>query len=74
MTDELNERKYSDDEAEHALGLRRGHLSVLRGRGKGPAYYKNERRVVYGESALRAWLSANARMTSDCGINSESKS
>lgn len=64
----VSEKKYRSNEAEEVLGLRPGVLAVMRCRGRGPAFYKLGKRVVYGESQLRAWLQANARTTSESSV------
>lgn len=67
---DVTEKKFNSREADTILGFKPGVLAVMRCRGRGPAFYKNGRRVVYSESQLRAWLQANARTTSESGNQS----
>jgi excisionase family DNA binding protein len=55
-------------EAARALSLSQSTLAKLRLSGKGPAYCKLGRRVVYRRADLEAWLEKNRRRsTSDSG-------
>jgi hypothetical protein len=55
-------------DAARILNLSQSTLAKLRLSGKGPAYYKLGRRVVYRQEDLAAWLGENRRLsTSDSG-------
>jgi len=62
---EINERKYTSEEADALCGYKPGTLEKKRQRGTGPAYLKNGRTVRYCESQLRAWFERNTRITSE---------
>lgn len=56
-------------DAARILNLSQSTLAKLRLSGKGPAYCKLGRRVVYRQEDLAAWLQKNRRSsTSDSGI------
>jgi Helix-turn-helix domain len=50
-------------DAARALNLSQSTLAKLRLTGKGPAYCKLGRRVVYRQEDLAAWLEKNRRLS-----------
>ena len=58
MTDILEERRYTSQEAAELLGISLSTLRWHRHQGTGPRGFRLGRRVFYAESDLRSWVEA----------------
>ena len=61
----MDKRYLSTIEAAEYLGIAVGTLANFRSQGKGPCYYKLERRILYDLCDLATWLKNHKVFTDD---------
>ncbi len=63
---ELRQRRLlSPQEVEALYGLDEGSLRRLRGQGRGPKFFKEDRKIMYRVVDVDAWLEDNLKRTYD---------
>ena len=56
FSDEQQKNLKNSREAENYMGLCRGYLGYLRSAGRGPAFLKNGKHILYTAESLAAWM------------------
>ncbi len=56
---------YTPAEIERVFGIKKGTLSALRCHGKGPAYFKDGRKILYTKKDIEAYLKKGRVKTYD---------